>query len=339
MTTNTFEEHLTKGIEAHCAGRIEEALTAYRAAIELQPDDAEAVSLMGLALSQSAWADQALGFLRHAVQLEPEQLPFRMNLVEGLERLGYVEQARAEVRAVIVRDAGHFRAWEKSGDLALRAGDLEAAAAAWTQARVLDPSAPGPALKLAQLALQRGEPAKSLAILDKLAERLPSDAQLLALRAESLAAARRWSDHAACVEQWLRAHPQDPEAYRALARQHFEAGQFREAANAYGRVLALRPPTAADWTSFASLALHALDLPAASAALEQAERLEPQNPQMIATRALLELYAGRFKAAEEDAERCLALDPDNSAAAVVLSRVRRGRLTEREAANLERIAA
>ncbi len=77
-----------------------------------------------------------------------------------------------------------------------------------------------------------------------------------------------------------------------MSRLHFEAGRHREAANAYGRVLTLAAANAADFTAFASLSLHALDVDAATGALAQAERLEPEYPDLLATRALLSIYLG-----------------------------------------------
>ena len=338
MSAGEFEGLLASGLAAHQAGRIEDALTAYRAAISLQPEDAEVASLLGVALSQSAWADQAAGFLARAVQLEPEQIPFRMNFVEGLERLGQIERARQEVRAVIVRDPGHVRGWEKAGDLAAQAGDFDAAQAAWTQARMLAPHEPTPALKLAALEGRRRRPERAHAILDALAARIPEDSRLLSLRCNILAGERNWPAFAATTDIWLRAHPDDADAWRSLSRSHFEAGRYRDAANTFGRVLTLVPANAADLTSFAQLCLHALDIDAATGALAQAEQLEPEYPDMLAARALLSMYMGRFVETETDCVRCLAVDTSNASAAVTLSRVRRGRLADSELAIMRRVA-
>ena len=98
------------------------------------------------------------------------------------------------------------------------------------------------------------------------------------------------------------------------------------------------PVNAADLTSFAQLCLHALDIDAATGALAQAERLEPEYPELLATRALLSMYMGRFAEAETDCVRCLALDTSNASAAVTLSRVRRGRLADSELAIMRRVA-
>jgi tetratricopeptide (TPR) repeat protein len=102
--------------------------------------------------------------------------------------------------------------------------------------------------------------------------------------------------------------------------------------------LTLLPVNAADLTSFAQLCLHALDIDAATGALAQAEKLEPEYPELLATRALLSMYMGRFAAAETDCVRCLALDTSNASAAVTLSRVRRGRLADSELAIMRRVA-
>lgn len=338
MDSASFKELVDTGVAAHQAGRINDALTAYKAAIGIQPEDAEVASLMGLALSESAWPEQALAFLARAVRLEPDQLPFRLNLVEGLERLGQLDVARQEARAVIARDAGNVRAWEKVGDTAAKLGDIADAQAAWTQAQMLSPESPSPALKLAQLAALQGEASRAHAMLDALEERLPTDGRVQKIRCDLLAAQRNWPKFAATVERWLQQGSADSNAWRALSRLHFEAGRFRESANAFGRVLALTAPNASDYTAFAGLCLHALDMPAASSALEQAERLDPEHSELLATRALLSLYQGRFGAAVDDCLRCLAKDPTNVPAAATLSRVQRGQLGDREFASMRLVA-
>ncbi|MEZ5498346.1 MAG: sulfotransferase [Steroidobacteraceae bacterium] len=339
MANEDFRLLLDQGLTAHQQGRIPEALTAFRAAIELEPEDAEVASLLGSALAQSEWREHALGFLQRAVELEPEQIGFRMNLAEGLVRLGEFARAQQEFRAVLMRDPGHVRAWDRSGDVAMRLNDLNSAREAWTQARMLAPKGLEPALKLISLEMQRGELGRAQELLDRLAEQFAGDTRLLALQTDLHALTGDWPAYASSVDAWLRQQPGDPAAWRSLARLHGEMGRFRDATNAYGRVLALEAPNVADLTTFANWSLQALDVDAADGALAQAGELAPEDARLLTTRALRSLYVGRFGDAEADCLRCLALERDNPAALITLSRLRRGRMSEAELAGLSRIAA
>src|SRR5687768_1333547 len=84
MTTEEFAEAVERGVQAHQAGRLDEAQSCYRAALQLAPQDAEATSLLGLALLHSGAVSEALPLLSRAVELEPGQSGLRVNLVEGL---------------------------------------------------------------------------------------------------------------------------------------------------------------------------------------------------------------------------------------------------------------
>jgi Flp pilus assembly protein TadD len=61
-------------------GQPDEAMSAYRRALELDPDDAEAHNVMGVALVRSGLKAQALEHFERAVRLAPENPEYRDNL-------------------------------------------------------------------------------------------------------------------------------------------------------------------------------------------------------------------------------------------------------------------
>lgn len=328
MTDDDFSTRLEHGIAAHRGARFGEAQAAYRAALALAPDDAEAMSLLGLALAHDNQPDLALPVLSRAVELEPNQTGFRLNLAEGLEKAQRYDQALIELQTVIARDPANAHAWEKSGDIAALTNDEDGATAAWERARSIDTSTVSPALKLARLALARANPGQALRILDVAATRTPADPGLLALRSELLVSSRNWPGLQATAAYWTRAHAENPEAWRAAARAAFELGMHRQAVDAFRQVLTLEHPNAANLTSFASLCLHALDIDAAHQALERAEAMAPDSAEMLSIKALILMYLGRFAEAEACCCRCLAQSPEHIPAYTTLSRLRRGRLPD-----------
>jgi tetratricopeptide (TPR) repeat protein len=167
---------------------------------------------------------------------------------------------------------------------------------------------------------------------------MPDDPTILALRAEALIARRDWPSLDALALDWTRRQPDNVAGWRAGARAAFELGRYRGASDAFARVLALTTPTAADLTTYGSLCLHALDIDAAAAALDQAEALDPDYAELLSTRGLLNMYLGRFKEAEECCRRSLARNPDNVPAYTTLSRLRRGRLTDEDRDAVARLA-
>jgi tetratricopeptide (TPR) repeat protein len=272
MSKAAFIETLERGVTAHQAGRLDDALKSYRAALELRPNDAEASSLCGLALLHSGKGEEAMSLLQQAVDREPGQSGYRLNLAEGFAQTGKADRAMVELGLIIAV-----------------------------------------------------EPTNTQAL-----------GRFYALESEALTARREWAKLYASGIAWTKADPSSVAAWRALSLGAFEDGRLLEAAAAFARAIDLGKPTAADLTAHASLCLKAFELRAASISLDQAEALDPGFPQMLATRALLLMYIGRFAEAEEYCRRCLQGKPEFVPAYATLSRLRNGAL---DSADLQRLYA
>ncbi len=274
MSRSLYIETLERGVTAHQAGRLDDALKSYRAALEIRPNDAEASSLCGLALLHSGKAEEALPLLQHAVEREPGQNGFRLNLAEGLAQTGKPDRAMVELGLIIATD--------------------------------------------------------------------PTNAQALSrfysLEGDALIARRDWQKLYANGVAWTKADAKAPGAWRTLARGAFEEGRHIEATTAFARFLTLTKPTVEDYTAYASLCLQALYIDAAVKALDRAEEVDPDYPQMLAQRALVLMYLGRFDEAETYARRCLQQRPDFVPVYSTLSRLRRGALDDADLRQLNELA-
>ena len=274
MSKAVFIETLERGVTAHQAGRLDDALQSYRAALELQPNDAEASSLCGLALLHSGKGAEALPLLQQAVDREPGRNAFRLNLAEGFAQIGKTDRAMAELGLIIAT-----------------------------------------------------EPTNAAAL-----------SRFYALESDSLIAQRNWQKLYVNGVAWTRIDPKSPAAWRMLARGAIEQGWNVEAARAFATFLTLTKQTAADFTAYASLCLQALLFDTAVKALDRAEELDPNFPQMLAQRALILMYLGRFEEAETYCRRCLQQKPDFVPAYSTLSRLRRGALDDADLKQLNELA-
>jgi tetratricopeptide (TPR) repeat protein len=274
MSRSLFIQTLERGVTAHQEGRLDDALKSYRAALEIRPNDAEASSLCGLALLHMGKPEEAMPLLQHAVEREPGQNGFRLNLAEGLAQTGKPDRAMVELGLIIATDPSNTRALSR----------------------------------------------------------------FYALESEGLIARREWPKLYASARSWTDADPESIPAWRTLARAAFEEGRHIEATNAFARVLSFSTPTAVELTAYAGLCLQALDIDAAAKALDQAEALDPELAQMLAIRALLLMYQGRFEQAEAYCRRCLERDPGYVPVYLTLSRLRRGALTDAELSAVNQLA-
>ncbi|NJO13190.1 MAG: tetratricopeptide repeat protein [Gammaproteobacteria bacterium] len=268
MSTTDFRESLEQGVSAHQAGRLDEALAHYRTALSLEPDDAEALSLSGLAMAQRGEVQDALPSLQRAVELEPSQIGLRMNLAEGLIQADEKERALQQLRIIVEAAPGNARALLR----------------------------------------------------------------FRALNGQVLIERRDWPALSANAAAWIQVQPENPDAWRVAARAAFEQGHHVDACSAFARAMTLVQPTVVDHTAYAGLCLHALDFTAAAAALDRAEALDADYAPLLAKRALLLMYLGRFEESERYARRCLERDPQNVPAYTTLSQLKRGKLADADLA-------
>jgi tetratricopeptide (TPR) repeat protein len=184
----------------------------------------------------------------------------------------------------------------------------------------------------------RANIANALGLIGTIAEIDPAYEPMLALRCELLTRENDWPELDAQASVWTRAHPGSTEAWRNLSRAAFELGRYRAALDAFRQVVALSGKNAQVLTTFARIALHAQEFEIAATALAGAESLDPNFPELLATRALLLTYLGRFREAEACCRRCLQVDANFAPAYTTLSRLIKGRFTDPEMRVLEQLA-
>jgi tetratricopeptide (TPR) repeat protein len=258
------------GIAALRADKLDEALRALGAALERAPHDAEFQSLYGLALTRAGRRAEAAPWLKGAVQAEPGQMGFRLNLSEHYERGGEDANAVRELRLIALREPHWAHVWPR----------LIAA-------------------------LTRG---------------------------------RNWRELAEAGAAWLRVKPGNDAALSAVARGKYESGDVSGALEAYRLRRQHNPSSVEAHCSYGLCCLAAGAFAEAADALDEAERLEPNDVDTLAGKARLLTYLGRFTEAEAYCRRCLTLDPEHMDAHTFLSQLNKGRLGEAEKEVLTRLA-
>lgn len=225
MTSDPLSDALKRGLHFHKLSELDQAVTWYRAAIAIGPEDAQANSLLGLALAHAGRPEEGISYLLRAVELEPGQVPFRFNLVQGLQLTRAYDRAMAELRVILTREPANSLAWDLAGDIARAQDDPDGARAAWNRARQADPTATAPVLKLATLEIEQSHFDAALALLDPIATAAAANEQVYDLWCQALAGLEDWQALQATAASWIGGHPGSAAARRCLERAEFELGQ------------------------------------------------------------------------------------------------------------------
>lgn len=329
-------ELLSQAVSLHEAGRLQEAIEAYRVVLERSPADAETASLLGLAMAQSGQPSGGVEYLERAVTAEPDQAGFRLNLALGLLLSGSEERADSEAKVALQLAPGNARALELLGDIALRRQDPEGAAAYWRQSIAREFTIPL-AVKLLRHQIRALQFDKAKAALADLVPHFVDDPAIHIVNCELQAALRDWSQLEQVARFVTSRFPGRRDGWKWLATAWFETGRHAGAMAAYRRAFELRAPDADELAAYAGLCIHALALDEAAAALDSAAALDADHAGMLQRRALLHLYHGQLDAAEACCRRCLAREPGNVPAYTTLTRARRGRLEDEDLMVLLRV--
>lgn len=291
------------------AGRTTEAVRHLRKASEIQRNDPRpSLALIDLYLFQRQ-GDQALSVAKDLASKLPDNLSVQIALARTYLSQGLPGDARsvlntatrladydARVQVIVARmqlaagnvdGAGYsvLKALQGSpDDLAALALAVEVEARrgdpskADTALRVLSkkyPDRPETAMTTANLAMSRSQFPAAIAAYRAALAREESTGLALAL-AQAHIAAGEVTKAASFLEGWMKKHPADRPAQKALAEAQFRAGLLAAARENYAKVIETHPDDASTLNNYANLLLQIKD-PKALEVAQRAVALSPEN--------------------------------------------------------------
>lgn len=182
--------HYNLGNVLKAMGRSGEAEAAYRAALDLKPDFAEALNnLAGIALEQGR-AEAAERLYRRLLAGAPGLALAHNNRGNALLQMGRLDQAEAAFRAAITCDPAYPEARLNLGALLLQSGRVAPAIAALDEALRLRPDYAEAEINLGYARRDAGQVEAAVAGLARATERFADDHRVWAAFAEVVAAWR-----------------------------------------------------------------------------------------------------------------------------------------------------
>lgn len=306
---------INDALALHHAGRLAEAEAAYRQILAAQPNQYHALHFLGVLRAQCGDMKGSAELITRSLKLFAQNPLAEFHLAEALRKLAHLDAA-----------ADHFR-----------------------RTLALDPTFVPAATGLVGYLLERGKPAKALAVCDNALQHQPDDAALNAARGDTLLLLERRADALAAYEKALATDPANQSAAIGLARLRFEQGDTEEAFTAlaatiaahpdatepllaqaillgdqgrrdealalYQRALALDPANADTYYNMGCLFSDCGNFEAARAAFDSALAINPRMVQALYNRAHTLEHLGFSDQALADSDAALALDPESGLAA------------------------
>lgn len=338
----TSGSYLRRGNQALFAGRLDEAVAAFRRAVEADPGSVAARRNLALALARKGEAGAAADELEEALERAPEDARLLFDLGNARRAAGDAERAVAAYGAALERDPGFVDArfnlanvlaetgrWsEAAGHLGTvleleadhgRARYLEAMAlhhlgrsgeaiSKLTALREADPGSVVARQGLATIYSAQGQPGRAFAVYrEALALDLPAKEtiELLNLAAPLAWRQGRRDEAVALYRRAAELQPGSSPALTRLANALQLAGEREEAAELFARATELDPGNATAWLSEASLLILAGRYGRAVSRLGEALERSPGHVGLVHT--LARLLATCPDGAHRDGTRALTL--------------------------------
>jgi tetratricopeptide (TPR) repeat protein len=257
------------------AGRFAEAEPVLRQLVASDPSHAEAMQLLGVAVSSLGRVDESLQWFDRAAALRPGNPAFLHNRAQTLFKLGRLDEARAETQNALQAEGdyrpalnllanvlaalgdreGAERAYRRL--IALQAGDpiahynlalllqeggrLDEAMAGYRTALALRPAFPEALVNLGNALKARGRHDEALAQYAEAVRQNPEHPDGLTNYATALREAGRIAEAIPLLERALKARPQSADIHNNLGIAYYERHRFADAVQCYRQALALRP--------------------------------------------------------------------------------------------------
>ncbi len=285
---------LNDAVALHRAGQLDGAERAYREILRIDPQQPDALHLMGVLANQRGDGVVAVDWIRRSLAVAPHFAGAHYNLAMACESAGRDDEAENAYRAALRLAPDSLDAWINLGRLLAARGRLDEAADCYRRAIAVDPTAAKAHFNLANALSRLGRADEALNHLREAVRLEPENPSFHNNLGAALKELGRYDDAADAFRRALALAPAFAEAHNNLGSCLHFAGQLNEARTAFGRAIELDPNFAGAWINLGNVCSDENDIPAAVACYERALQAEPENPQARFNRALALLQTGDF---------------------------------------------
>jgi protein O-GlcNAc transferase len=277
---NAIQDKLVEGLAHHQAGRLDQAVAAYRGVLAIDPDEPDALHLLGVISHQVGQQPLAVQLIYQAIAKRPDNPDYRANLAEALRATGRFDEARSQLDTAIALAPNNPVLRLNIGTLLADMGDEIGALAAFSDAVALGPDLAEAHSNLGNLLLKKGR------------------------MIEAIDACRRA----------VSLNPRLIEAQNNLGNALMASGEKAGAEAAYRQALSLDPDFARAHYNFGDLLIEAGRYGEGIEALKTAEKLDPSMVEVKINLGNALADQGRIDEALAKLNEALRLAPDNAQA-------------------------
>lgn len=241
---NNARAYANLGLALLDEGQIDQAITACRQALQIDPEHRPAHLNLGLALVKRGGIDEAIECFRTALRLNPNSVKAYYNLGRALVDRGEIGEGIKAYREVLRRKPFFAEAHHNLGNALLRQGKIDDAIEAFRMARQSDPTFLGAYYNLGHALADRGNIDEAIQVYRDAVQVNPAFAEAHYNLGLLLQSQGKIGEAITAYRNALRIRPRHYHAYNSLGISLAMQGRTDEAIDAFRTALRINPASA-----------------------------------------------------------------------------------------------
>ena len=344
MTRSGVRQVLQDALALHEQGRIAEAAAVYRQIVARDPQNAEALHLLGVAQLQSGNAGQSIALIARAIAIDSRNANYHSNFGLALSRsgrseealasfdaalsinpnsantlnhrgnvlrgLGRPDQALAAYARALAISPGHADALNNRGAVLADLNRTDEALASFGRALAVDPNHAGALCNRGALRVQLKQFEAALADLDRAMALDPENPVVSNNRGNALCGLQRHDEALADFDRAVAINPRYTDAWFNRGSAFSELRRFDEAPADFERALSLEPDRADILIASGQVLQNLKQFDGALQSYNRAIAIKPDDAEALTNRGHLSSEFGQLDQAFADYDRAIAVKPD-----------------------------
>ena len=309
-TEDSIDGLLNQAVILHQGGQLAEARGMYEEILSIQPENAEALHLLGIIDYQSHNHQRAVDLIDQAIALHPDNAAYYSNRGLALYGLNRLAEAVASHDQAIERNPGYAEAWYNRG-LALQGlMQLDDAIVSYERAIEHKPDYAEAWLNRGNVLQELRQYEAAVASYEKAIAIKPDYAVACYNRSVTLHELKHYAAALAGYDQVISLKPDHAEAWsnRGVALQ--ELKQYEGAVASYERAIEIKPDYAEAFYNRAMALQELKQYEAAVASYDRAIAIKPEYAEAWSSRGVALQELNRREAAMASYDKATALDSD-----------------------------
>jgi tetratricopeptide (TPR) repeat protein len=232
---------LEQAIQLHQTGRLTEAEAAYQRILAGQPQNADALHLLGVVHLQTGRTESGIELIRRALAIQPDNPMFNNNLGKALVDAKQYEEAAERCRRAVSAAPQYVDALNNLGNALRGLRRYDDAIATFNRALQMQPSYPPLYNNLGAALRDAGKKLEAVAFFQRATAIAPQFAEAHHHLGGVLNELKRYDEAVNAFLRALQFRPDFPETHSCLGDAYFHLKKYDEARNCFERALQLDP--------------------------------------------------------------------------------------------------